>query len=152
MDFWVSCEESIFVVSSSPNKNAGWMTRSIPVILVTMLMIWVWVICSWKIMGTKFELLNIYVDKFHKVEMTKTNFRRVFTFRNILEGTQAITAPVALIISTSDNGRCFMVKYVIMFVIEPRTDRVKRSKRLPLGNTFTFLKFKIYRLHIYTYI
>ena len=96
-------------------------------------------------MGTKFELLNIYVDEFHKVEMTKTNFRRVFTFRNILEGTQAITAPVALIISTSDNGRCFMVKYVIMFVIEPRTDRVKRSKRLPLGNTFTFLKFKIYR-------
>ena len=46
----------------------------------------------------------------HKVKMTKMNFRRVFTFRNILEGMQAITAPVALIISTSDNGRCFMVK------------------------------------------
>ena len=90
--------------------------------------------------------------KLHRIKMTKMNFRRVFTFRNILEGTQAITAPVALIISTSDNGRCFMVKYVIMFVIEPRTDRVKRSKRLPLGNTFTFLKFKIYRLHIYTYL
>ena len=80
------------------------------------------------------------------------NSRHMFTFRNILDGMQAITAPVALIISTSDNGRCFMVKYVIMFVIEPRTDRVKRSKRLPLGNTFTFLKFKRYQLHLFSYI
>ena len=92
------------------------------------------------------------MNKLHKVKMTKMNFRLVFTFRHILEGMQAITAPVALIISTSDNGRCFMVKYVIMFVIEPRTDRVKRSKRLPLGNTFTFLKFKRYQLHLFSYI
>ena len=57
MDFWVSSEESIFVVSSSPNKNAGWITRSIPVRLVTMLMIWVWVISSCKMLETKFKLL-----------------------------------------------------------------------------------------------
>ena len=57
----------------------------------------------------------------------------MLTCRNILEGTHANTAPVAEIISISDNGICFIAKYVIILVTDPSIERPTRIKRLPFG-------------------